>query len=217
MFKFFKKIFQKDKNDMENNSNQITEQKQKKKFEIEIYDQITTGEPPYEKTIYQKIHYDKPVIIEASSKADLDLFAEKLKICNQIFKIVRIVDDNATQTKNIQEQKLIKQTNAIEEKIQIKNNNVELNKTFKQKPKYYKIGDIDIKNDNGKIYQKQWMKLTAVEATNFRIVNDKTNSIFNMKDKHIEMKRWVLIENTDDVAIDTLETDLNGNGNEINE
>lgn len=44
------------------------------------------------------------------------------------------------------------------------------------------------------------MRLTDSEASNFRIINDKTNSIFNLKDRHIEMKKWVLVDSTDDAT-----------------
>lgn len=220
MFDFLKKIFQKDKNNMENISNQNTKQNHTKKFEIEIYNQIVSGDPPYEKVNYQKVNYDKPVIIEAASKADLDSFAEKLRVCNQIFKIVRVIDDDTTtqQSKIVQTQKNAIQTNnqikTIEEKKLVENEtNKEIETIVKQKPKFYKIGDIDIKNDNGKIYQKQWLKLTTAESANFRIVNDKTNSIFNLKDKHIEMKRWVLVENVNDNTSEALETDMIGDKN----
>lgn len=220
MFDFLKKIFQKDKNNMENISNQNTKQNHTKKFEIEIYNQIVSGDPPYEKVNYQKVNYDKPVIIEAASKADLDSFAEKLRVCNQIFKIVRVIDDDTTtqQSKIVQTQKNAIQTNnqikTIEEKKLVENEtNKEIETIVKQKPKFYKIGDIDIKNDNGKIYQKQWLKLTTAESANFRIVNDKTNSIFNLKDKHIEMKRWVLVENVNDNTSEALETDMIGDEN----
>lgn len=220
MFDFLKKIFQKDKNNMENISNQNTKQNHTKKFEIEIYNQIVSGDPPYEKVNYQKVNYDKPVIIEAASKADLDSFAEKLRVCNQIFKIVRVIDDDTTtqQSKIVQTQKNAIQTNnqikTIEEKKLVENEtNKEIETIVKQKPKFYKIGDIDIKNDNGKIYQKQWLKLTTAESANFRIVNDKTNSIFNLKDKHIEMKRWVLVENINDNTSEALETDMIGDEN----
>ena len=67
-----------------------------------------------------------------------------------------------------------------------------------RKPKYYKVGDIEIKDDNGKIYQKQWMKLTNAEASNFRLVSDKNNAIANMNGKHLEMKKWVLVQNSEE-------------------
>ena len=45
------------------------------------------------------------------------------------------------------------------------------------------------------------MKLTEAEASNIRIVNDKSNSIVNLSGKHIEMKKWILVNRTeDDVA-----------------
>lgn len=35
---------------------------------------------------------------------------------------------------------------------------------------------------------------------NFRIVNSKTNALVSMKDRHLEMKKWVLAETTDDAS-----------------
>ena len=51
-----------------------------------------------------------------------------------------------------------------------------------------------MKYDGDKVYQKQWMKLTPTEASNFRVVNDSNNKIVNLSGKHIEAKRWMLIE-----------------------
>ena len=100
MFNWFKKIFMQieNKNNIEQTIEESimqTENKQtiKKKFEVEIFDKISVGEPPYENIQLQKVFYEKPVIIEASSKNDLQDFAEKLKLCNQTFKIVRVIDD----------------------------------------------------------------------------------------------------------------------------
>lgn len=46
------------------------------------------------------------------------------------------------------------------------------------------------------------MRLTDAEASNIRVVDDKTNRTVNLKGKHIEMKRWVKVEthSSDDIA-----------------
>lgn len=174
----------------------------KKRFEVEIYDKILVGEPPNESFNYQKVFYEKPVIIEATSKKDLDDFGAQLALCNQVFKVVRVLDD-VPQTNPVQ--------NITPQQIQPSNiqNNTEQHteqhtkQTIeKRKPKFFKIGNIEIKDDNGKIYHKQWLKLTDEEMSNFRIVNNKNNAVVNLKDKSIEMKRWVLVENTDDTTSD---------------
>ena len=77
-----------------------------------------------------------------------------------------------------------------------------------RKPKYYKVGDIEIKDDNGKIYQKQWMKLTNTEASNFRLVSDKNNAIASMNGKHLEMKKWVLVQNSEEDESTQLEESM---------
>lgn len=63
-------------------------------------------------------------------------------------------------------------------------------------PKYYKIGEIEIKEVNGKIYQKQWVALDIKESKNYRLISDKTNKIISMSGKHIEYKKWIEVSNT---------------------
>lgn len=70
----------------------------------------------------------------------------------------------------------------------------------RQPIKYYKIGDIEIKDDNGKIYQKQWLALTDSEAANLRVISTKDNKIVNLTGKRFEMKKWVAVEMTTDAA-----------------
>ena len=81
----------------------------------------------------------------------------------------------------------------------------------KSKPKIVTIGDIEVKYDGDKVYQKQWMKLTPTEASNFRVVNDANNKIFSLNGKHIEAKRWMLIEDSAvDKDDDTVESLIEG-------
>ena len=82
----------------------------------------------------------------------------------------------------------------------------ERNAPIKQPPKYFKVGDIELKEDNGKMYQKQFIALTDVEASNIRVVDNKTNRILNLNGKRIEMKKWILVENQDEQ--ETLEGNL---------
>ena len=210
MFKWLRKIFMMsdntEKNEVSNievtdDTNKVDSTKPnnvptKKRFEVEIYDKISVGDPPYDKTQLQKVFYEKPVIIEAASKKELDDFGAQLALCNQIFKIVRVLDDvpQAKPVQNIAPQQT--QPNNIQNNTKQHAEQI----IEKRKPKFYKIGNIEIKDDNGKIYQKQWLKLTDEEMSNFRIVNNKNNAVVNLKDKSIEMKRWVLVENSEDTT-----------------
>ena len=210
MFKWLRKIFMTSDNieknevsntEVVNDTNNIDSTKQnnvptKKRFEVEIYDKISVGDPPYDKTQLQKVFYEKPVIIEAASKKELDDFGAQLALCNQVFKIVRVLDDipQAKPVQNIAPQQT--QPNNIQNNIKQQAEQC----TQKRKPKFFKIGNIEIKDDNGKIYQKQWLKLTDEEMSNFRIVNNKNNAVVNLKDKSIEMKRWVLVETSEDTT-----------------
>lgn len=165
----------------------------KKRFQVDIFDQVSYGEPPMEQIKLEKVHYDNPVIIEASCKQDLQDFAAKLALCKQTFKIVKVLDDVSVAST---QQQMLPQAAQQQSQMQTQVQPV----MQRSKPKYYKVGDIELKDDNGKIYQKQWLRLTDSEASNFRIINDKTNSIFNLKDRHIEMKKWVLVDSTDDAT-----------------
>ena len=75
-------------------------------------------------------------------------------------------------------------------------------------PQYYRIGDIEIKIENGQSYQKQFVKLTESEARNIRIVDDKTNRVVNLNGKHIEMKKWILVQPSTTDEVDSLEQNL---------
>lgn len=78
----------------------------------------------------------------------------------------------------------------------------------KTAPQYYKIGDVEIKIDNGVSYQKQFVRLTDTEAANIRVVDDKTNKVINLNNRHIEMKRWIKVETTDKDETAALEESL---------
>ena len=56
------------------------------------------------------------------------------------------------------------------------------------------------------MYQKQWMRLTPKEAANFRVVNDSNNKLVPLAGRHIEAKRWTLVENAeqDDCMVEDL-------------
>ena len=68
---------------------------------------------------------------------------------------------------------------------------------IKDPPKYFSIGGIKCKMENGKFYQKQWMKISEDEASEIRIVSDKNNKICPMTNKHFEVLKWVLTEDSE--------------------
>lgn len=63
----------------------------------------------------------------------------------------------------------------------------------KEPPKFFEIGGVKCKLDNGKMYQEQWVR---VDATKYRLIADNTNKICPMTGKHLEMLKWIQIENT---------------------
>ena len=181
-------------------------QTKKRKFEIEVYDEIQVGEN-IDNIQLQKVVMEHPVIIEAGSKKELDDIAAKFKLCKQRMKIVRVLDDNGNsvplkQAFTQQEQAPIQ----VQQQVPQVQTVVQQASVIKQKPRFYSVGGIEIKDDNGKIYQKQWMKLSEKEAQNFRLVNDANNKIASMNGKHLEMKRWVAVETSNED--DSLENEL---------
>jgi len=60
--------------------------------------------------------------------------------------------------------------------------------------KFFIVGGIKCKMENGRVYQKQWMRLTDEESEEFRVISDKSNKICPLKDKHIEVMKWVIAE-----------------------
>lgn len=210
---FLKNIFRKKQKEeniiMESETNNSNTQQTKKKFEVEIYDKVSVGEPPYDRIELQKVMMEKPVIIEASSKKDLDEFGEKLELCQQTFKIVRVIEEQPISKQNVsiaKPQQNIPLTNNSVNVQPVVNSTINERKVEicsepiikKSKPRFFKVGDVELKDDNGKIYQKQWIRLTDIEASNLRVINDKTNAIFNLNGKHIEMKKWILVDSTDE-------------------
>lgn len=228
MFKWIKKIFMTEQNIPVQNEVQqpIQQQPVVRKFEIEVYDidEEHDGKPQY-----TRHHYEQPVIIEAMSPADLKSKLALYHQCGQLAKIVKEVTPPSVQqqiqqnTQNqtivttnvqqIQQNSQMSQENNIQNNSNILNSNIlnsnsEIN--VKQKPRYFKIGDIEVKDDNGKIYQKQWMILSESESNNIRVINNKNNSVVNMTGKHFEMKKWVLIEHVnEDDELTELEGCLN--------
>jgi len=79
---------------------------------------------------------------------------------------------------------------------------------FQKPPMFFKIGDISCKLENGKIYQKQWMRVSKREADELRIINDANNKIFPLTGKHIEMLKWVLTDEPQDEAIQPSQTTI---------
>lgn len=67
----------------------------------------------------------------------------------------------------------------------------------KDPPKYFSIGGIKCKLENGKFYQKQWMKISEEEASEIRLVSDKNNKICPTTNKHFEVLKWVLTEDSE--------------------
>ena len=70
----------------------------------------------------------------------------------------------------------------------------------KEPPKFFEIGGVKCKLEDGKMYQEQWVK---VDASKYRLIADATNKLVSMNGKHLETLKWVQIENTEETEGDT--------------
>lgn len=186
-----------------------------RKFELEVFEEDLDTPSGW-----KKVRYDKPLIVEVTSPKELQDKLALYKDCGQMAKVVREIDPPTKEQIAAAQQQA---TLAVQQKmqapiVQAASQQVAIQQPILQaapqpiqarKPKYYKVGDIEIKDDNGKIYQKQWMKLTNAEASNFRLVSDKNNAIANMNGKHLEMKKWVLVQNSEEDESTQLEESMN--------
>ena len=185
-----------------------------RKFELEVFEEdLDTASG------WKKVRYDKPLIVEVTSPKELQDKLALYKDCGQMAKVVREIDPPTKEQIAAAQQQA---TLAVQQKmqapiVQAAPQQVTIQQPILQaapqpiqarKPKYYKVGDIEIKDDNGKIYQKQWMKLTNTEASNFRLVSDKNNAIASMNGKHLEMKKWVLVQNSEEDESTQLEESM---------
>lgn len=61
-------------------------------------------------------------------------------------------------------------------------------------PKFFEIGGVKCKLENGRMYQEQWVR---VDSTKYRLIADSTNKVVSMNGKHLETLKWIQIENTE--------------------
>lgn len=171
----------------------------------------------------------RPNIIEVADKKEFMELQKQYAMCDQKIKVIREIDpfvDEPTTTDNSgsripqNNQAIpISQPNATVSSQPISPHMPDMpqpaagldpavglghhtNLVVKPKPKIVTIGDIEVKYDGDKVYQKQWMKLTPAEASNFRVVNDSNNKIVSLANKHIEAKRWILVEESTSSSLD---------------
>ena len=171
-------------------------------FEVALFEQVfddTTG-----KNIMQKIEQKTPLIITATTKEELIDKLETFKMLRQIPKIIREVTPSGSSPNvplpSSRPQPQPMPSSPTPQQQTSPSVMVVQQSQHKIAPRYFRVGDIDVKDDNGKIYQKQWMRVTDAEAENIRVINDKNNAAVNLTGKHIEIKKWVLVEGSTDAA-----------------
>lgn len=188
-----------------------------RKFELQVFDEDLQDNG----TI--NLRPQAPITVEVATPAELRMIIQQYKACGQVAKIAREIDppppshlqpsslpssqvqdnaqaqENAIQLAQHQDSSKAEDVNiARPQSLQRQSKPIQL----KVKPKIITIGDMQVKYDGDRVYQKQWVKLNATEASNFRVVNDATNKIFNLSGKHIEAKRWIQVKETSEDGID---------------
>ena len=194
--------------------------KRKHKLEIQVYEADYTDVPDGSPPKWRPVRSDPalggggPVIVEVADKRELTEVQKQYAMCDQKIKVIREIDPfddvkpapSAIPQNNqaipvdintLQQGAVRPESAAYSHVLQQRTESQQLvtkESIVRPKPKIVTIGDMQVKYDGDKVYQKQWVKLNSNEATNFRIVNDSNNKIVPLNGKHIECKRWVIVE-----------------------
>lgn len=218
MWKWLNKLFKKkeDNLDMEDNKTEVkdeinsvitgdkTPKKRKHKLEIQLYEadytDVPDGQPPKWRPVNMGRDNGKPIIVEVADKKELAELQQRYAMCDQKMKIIREIDpfdDNAPAMPKAaipQNNQAIPVNAPANAPVMHQQQPIVQQVVIKPKPKIVTIGDMQVKYDGDKVYQKQWVKLNSNEAANFRIVNDANNKIVPLNGKHIECRKWVIVE-----------------------
>lgn len=185
----------------------IDEQRKNKvmrQFELQVFDEDLRDDGTTE---LKPVKTERATIVEASTPEELKMILGQYRLCGQVAKIVREINPppqaavppqaprpTASPLPNAQYQA------AMFPEVSDRSDGPQM--VAKTKPKVVTIGDMQVKYDGDKIYQKQWVKLNANEASNFRVVSDSTNKIVNLAGKHLEARRWIQVKETSEDSVD---------------
>lgn len=190
----------------------IDEQRKNKvmrQFELQVFDEDLKDDGTTE---LKPVKMERAIIVEASTPEELKMILGQYRLCGQVAKIVREINPPpqavvppqvrqpaASPLPNAQYQAaMFPEVSDRSDGPQM----VAVPAPPKAKPKIVTIGDMQVKYDGDKIYQKQWVKLNANEAANFRVVSDSSNKIINLAGKHLEARRWIQVKETADDSVD---------------
>ena len=193
-----------------NDKAQVAPKKRKHKLEIQVYEadyekaDANNGQPQWRPVRSDPVlDGGRPNIIEVADKKELAEIQKQYALCDQRIKVIREIDPFDDEPAPSKKQ-VIPQNNQAIPVAQVPSveipqqtqmtSSVQIQQTAKPKPKIITIGDMQVKYDGDKVYQKQWVKLNSNEAANFRIVNDSNNKIVPLNGKHIECRKWVIVE-----------------------
>jgi len=193
----------------------------KRRFELEVFDENLKDDGSVE---WKPVKFEKAIIVEAATPEELKVILNQYRLCGQLAKVVRALDPPllgdqqpapiaATQLEQAAPPRAFaSQGSSPQSPVAVPALAPMAAAAPKPKAKIITIGDMQVKYDGDKVYQKQWVKLNANEASNFRVVSDASNKIVPMTGKHIEARRWVRVEeSSEDNVDDAVESILAGN------
>lgn len=148
---------------------------QMKTYDIEVYE-IGDNGTPTRKTVNG---------VKATSAQELIMLygADGARI-----KILREYGDNASQNPIVSPQQ-----NGLSptQQFQPQFSQQQFQQKPKEPPKFFEIGGVKCKLEDGKMFQEQWVR---VDSTKYRLISDSTNKVVPMSNKHLETLKWVQIE-----------------------
>ena len=195
-----------------NENAQAAPKKRKHKLEIQVYEadyekaDANNGKPQWRPVRSDPVlDGGRPNIIEVADRQEFAEIQKQYAMCDQRIKVIREIDPFDDEPAQPKKQAIPQNNQAIPvtqaptaQAVQspaLAAQTVQVQTApAKPKPKIITIGDMQVKYDGDKVYQKQWVKLNSTEAANFRIVNDSNNKIVSLNGKHIECRKWVIVE-----------------------
>lgn len=71
---------------------------------------------------------------------------------------------------------------------------------MRKPPRFYRVGNVDLKEVDGKIYQREWTNLSGEEAKLVRLVSDKTGQPVKLHEKSFQILRWTPVGSLEEQA-----------------
>lgn len=185
IFDFFKKVIQKQTKNKEDTLNMS------KLYDIIVHELDSNGNPvQFNETAIHADSRDELIKLYNDCDQKITILREYYDVSSATEPTVEDSDKNSNQQDSVvQKQPIVVPTQSIQQERKIK-----------EPAKYFNVGGVECKMEDGKIYQKQWMRILGTEVGNYRLISDANNREISLNGKHIEVLKWVVIEDEDDAS-----------------